>query len=380
MMVMFTPMRRDAAAVLLILLITGSSLAQATLGVPTATAVNDPFVPAPAPAPVVVEPAPMAPQLWRIDPAALYASAYTTGHGHDCGAGPPACAPYEDRNGSTLIGDPLLDNCPGTPGWLAGVELAGVVPHIKNRLTEPVTLTSGVTDAVHLPTAELGARVMPNVTFGYRFGQAMGELTVSYRCIVADGSQFLTAADLPSFGPTGASLRSRLDFQVLDIDYGSYEPSLGPGWDMKWRVGVRGTINYSDSQAANGVLSQQTTNRFWGIGPHAALDLRRWIGNSGFALFGRIDTSLPFGRLAQRFIEDTPAAAGEARFFENLPLLSINAQAGITWSPARSDRFRVTAGYTWEHWWDVGSQGVFTGVSREELNIQGGFARLEWNY
>ncbi len=76
----------------------------------------------------------------------------------------------------------------------------------------------------------------------------------------------------------------------------------------------------------------------------------------------------------------TPAAAGETRLFENNPVLSLGAQAGVAWSPQRCDYFRIVAGYTWEHWWDTGAIGVAQPFPRQQLNIQGGFVRLEWNY
>ena len=302
-----------------------------------------------------------------------------------CVPGPAGCAPYEDRNGPLLFGDRLLDSWPGTPGWTAGIELGVVVPHLNNRLVNAVTLSNGVTDLVHLPTAELDARVMPRIELGYRLGQASGELLVSFRFLDAQGNQTPSGFDVPAFAPAGAALRSRLDQQVLDLDYGSYEPSLGPMWDMKWRAGVRFTNTYSDSQAFNAALYQQTTNRFWGVGPHAMLDARRWIGDSGLALFGRLETSVPIGRLEQKYYETATAgngalARGQSGLQQNMPILSLAFQAGVSWSPGRSDRFRVTAGYTIEHWWDLGSIGVSPGSSREDLAIQGGFLRAEWNY
>ncbi len=241
---------------------------------------------------------PTCPPAWHLDPLALYASVYPTGHGDGCAAGPAPCIPYEDRNGPLLIGDPLLDRPPATPGWIGAIELAGVVPHRQDTLRQPVTLSNGTTGVVALPNAPLHAQIMPTLTFGYRWGQATGDVTMSYRFVAGAGTEFLGPG--AGFTPAGATDRSRLNFQVLDIDYGNYEPSLGPQWDMKWRIGVRGVMNYSDNQAASAFLAQQTTNRFWGIGPHAALDLRRWIGDTGLALYGRLDTSIPIGRVAQR--------------------------------------------------------------------------------
>src|SRR4051794_27620248 len=69
--------------------------------------------PPPPPAPVAAAP-------WRLDPAGP-------------GCGPPACAPYEDRNGPLLVGDPLLDG-PACPGWLAAVDVGVVVPHVRSNV------------------------------------------------------------------------------------------------------------------------------------------------------------------------------------------------------------------------------------------------------
>jgi hypothetical protein len=320
--------------------------------------------------------------LWRTGPVG---PAATVIPGPACASGPAACAPYEDWNGPLLIGNRLLDNGPAIPGWVGGFDLGVVVPHISNRLNNPVTLTNGVTNIVHLPSAELGVQAMPRLELGYRLGQAAGEFIVSFRELNAQGSQTLTAVDVPAFGPGGAALRSRLDQQVLDLDYGSYEPSFGPMWDLKWRAGLRFANVYTDSQAFNAGLFQQTTNRFWGVGPHAMVDARRWIGGSGFALFGRFEGSVPIGRLEQKYAETATAAdgtlaSGLSHLQQNMPLLSATFQAGITWSPSRGDSFHVTAGYIIEHWWDVGAIGALPGSSRADLGIQGGFLRAEWNY
>jgi hypothetical protein len=316
-------------------------------------------------------PSAAAPPLWHMDPLG-------PSPGIQSGQ---ATAGYQDRNGPLLVGDRLLDYGPSIPGWLAGIDIGVVVPHIANKVTSLVTLTNGAVDPVHLPTADLDVRVMPKVELGYRLGQAGGELIFAYRFLAAEGRQTVAGTDLPLFAPGGgAALRSRLDLQVLDLDYASYEPSLGPSWDMKWRVGLRFVNCYADSQAFNALLRQQTTNRFWGVGPHAALDLRRCIADSGVALFGRMETSVPIGRAEQSYAETAVAANGQARLQQNMPILSLAFQAGVSWSPAGGDRFRLTAGYTFEHWWDLGSIGVAAGSPREELSIQGGFLRAEWNY
>jgi hypothetical protein len=329
------------------------------------------------------QPETMPPPIWpgapRLDGAGPPTAMSATVTPGACTA-PPACTPYEDRNGPLLIGDPLLDSSPGTPGLVGAFDLGIVVPHVKNHLASPVTLfNSGVTDTVHLPTADLGVRAMPKLELGYRWGQATGELTLSYRFVDASGGQIVSPADLPAFAPTGTPLRSRLDLQILDLDYGSHEPLTVFGVAMKWRVGVHSMIYYSDSQASNGVLAQQTVNRFWGVGPHVAVDFRYPLRSTGLALFSRIEGAVPFGRVTQRYKEFVPGDAGESRFFFNTETTSLAIQAGIVWSPKANDRFHVTAGYYYEHFWGLGDS--FTGIApREELWLQGGFIRAEWNY
>src|SRR4051812_8351348 len=83
----------------------------------------------PAPAPVSAETT-IAPALWKLDPL---------GQGMSL---PTSCPGYQDRNGPLLMGDPLLDSGPGSPGWVAGVDLGVVVPHIKNGLFNNVTRAS----------------------------------------------------------------------------------------------------------------------------------------------------------------------------------------------------------------------------------------------
>jgi hypothetical protein len=315
---------------------------------------------------------PLAQPLWKLDPL---------GQGATLGL---PCAQYQDHNGPLLIGDPLLDDPPGAPGWVAGVEVGIVVPHIENRLFSSVTLASGATNTVHLPTAPLGVNAMPKVELGYNFGQATGAVLLSYRSLAADGNEFVSPLELPIFAPTGAQLRSRLDLQVVDLDYASHEPRTMCGVDMKWRAGLRGLNSYSDSQATNGAAYEQTTNRYWGLGPHAGVDFRHGIGGTGLELFGRLEGAIVFGHLVQRYTETTTAAdgtidAGETRLFINSEVTMVAFQAGVSWRPPWNHYFHVTAGYGYEHFFDLGSIGVPVSA-REQLTIQGGFLRAEWRY
>ena len=177
-------------------------------------------------------------------PSAVGAALYPTGNG----LGQPTVATLEDSNGTLLRGDsfldgPRIDNL----GWFGSIDLDFLGPHVNNRLSG--VATAGLrTDAVALPSAELHWAVSPRFEVGYRFGQGAGEVLLSYRFVNSDGSA--TIADFGGAGSPG-QMRSRLNMNVIDLDYGSQENSLLPGFDMKWRVGVRMATLFFDSDAAS---------------------------------------------------------------------------------------------------------------------------------
>ena len=63
------------------------------------------------------------------------------------GIAPPECAPYEDRNGPLLRGDPLLERPDAPPpGWFVALDVSIVNAHIINGLVGTVTFTNGTSD------------------------------------------------------------------------------------------------------------------------------------------------------------------------------------------------------------------------------------------
>jgi hypothetical protein len=286
---------------------------------------------------------------------------------------PPERPYLDDHNGDLLQGDPLLDGPPcAPPGWFAALEVDPAGPHVKNRLAEPVSGTSR-TDLVHLPTADLGWTVVPRLEVGYRLAQGAGEFLLSYR-FLADSGSGTVAPFGPAPGP--GDLRSRLDLNVVDVDYASREFSLGPGWDMKWLVGLRVAALYFDSTATSAALSQRTTDHFDGVGPHVGLELWRCLGDSGLSLFGRLDSALLVGTVRQSFSETFGAAFGQTdqSATQAVPVLAV--QAGLGWQPPGLRCLRLAAGYFGEDWWDVGR----VADSRGEVWVQGLFLRAEWRY
>jgi hypothetical protein len=306
--------------------------------------------------------------------------------------GPPACAPFEDANGPLLRGDPLLD-LPGcaTPGWIAGIEATIVGVHIKNRLAASVPVlgpfpppttfpdTHEVIDTVHLPMAQLDWVGSPRIEIGYRFPEGFGEFIVSYRSLVTEGQSILTGFDID--GSDGV-LRSRLNMNVVDLDYNSREFSLWPHWDMKWRVGVRIAAVFFDSQAVAFSHEERTSNNFVGAGPHVGLDLTRCLALPGLSLFGRVEGAAVVGKIRQAFEEniffdDGSVSGGAVNAQQTQAVPVVHVQAGLTWAaPCAVHPLRLSGGYELEQWWNVGQ----VGSSQASITAQGIFLRAEWNF
>jgi hypothetical protein len=291
-------------------------------------------------------------------------------------AGP---APFEDCNGPLLKGDGLLDRpYAPLPGWFAAIEADLVAPHIKNRLSADVNVGGLFTDTVHLPTAELDFVGAPRFELGYRFPEGCGEVLVSYQPLVSDGS-----ATISNFDPLGdGDVRSRLNMNVVDFDYGSREFSLGPSWDLRWLAGVRVAGVYFDSRAEGAILEQRTSNNFVGAGPHLGLELGWHAGYPGLSIFGRLEGAAVIGEVRQGFEETLsangiPVVGGATTVTSTQAVPVLRFQTGVGWAPPCNGRWlRFSAGYIIEHWWDVGQAGG----SQAELGFQGLFLRSEFSF
>lgn len=326
-----------------------------------------------SPVPVVVTTLPH-PQL-----AAPDAPPAPPGDSSACPPGPPACALYEDCNGPLLYGDPLLDRpCAPPPGWFANLEVAAVAPHITNHLTAPVNVNGLFVDQLHVPYAGGDWTLSPRVDLGYRCGQGFGEFLVSYRSVVSERDTTLVNFDFVGTG----QLTSRLNVNVVDLDYASREFSLGPRWDMKWRAGVRMGDVFFDSKAQDANIEERASNHYIGAGPHAGLDLSWDLPCRQLALFGRVDGAALLGRISQAYEESINVAnlvmlggATNVRGSQAVPIARL--QAGLQWSPCLVGTWlRFTAGYELEGWWYVGQ----VGDSDATLTMQGAFFRCEWKF
>jgi hypothetical protein len=293
--------------------------------------------------------------------------------------------------------DPLLDRFQfSQPGWLFDAELDLLGSHVFDHVGQfnsPPPIA--VPFVVSVPMARLAWDVSPRFELGYRLPSAFGELNASYRFLEARGSGSTTDV---SAAPDGtATLNSHLHIDVADLDYASHEVSLaylpGANWDMKWRLGLRSADAVFDSRAdeplaeagsGTAVYERSINNTYWGIGPHAAVELRRRPSNWGLGLVARLDSALLFGKVRQSFVEISTSAASEGFALSNheqVPILS--GFLGLDWRPARCPAFDLQFGVTGEYWWNVGrlsEPDVYDGETAGEIGLYGAFFRVEYNY
>jgi hypothetical protein len=301
---------------------------------------------------------------------------------------PYSCVPLP---GPYFEWDPRLDPpCLPQPGWLTDLDIVAVGPHFKNRLRDIVQVDALPPDTLHVPAADLDWTVMPRAELGYRLASGFGEFVVGYRFFSTDGSALLP-------GPDGlAAVRSRLDLNVVDMDYASREffTDQWPYVHMKWRFGLRWADAFYDSRsleqfaaaaAGTGIFERRTSNNFWGLGPHLGLELARQFCGSGLAVVGWAEGATLLGRIRQNFFEEgtVPGAAGpllsgntRLSVSQDVPMLS--AFIGLSWQPPAYPCFRAYAGYTYEYWWNVARNS--SSLSRGELSDQGVLLRAGFNF
>jgi hypothetical protein len=265
------------------------------------------------------------------------------------------------------------------PGWFLGVEINVLGVHIKDRLQARVPI-NGANDLVHLGSADLDWTGSPRIELGYRLPEGLGEFLLSYRYLETEGGDTALGFDVDG---SDALRKSRLDMNVVDIDYGSREYSLGPRWGMKWKAGVRLATIYFDSLTEGVLREERTSNNFYGGGPHVGLDLWRTFERMpALALFTRLEGATVIGQIHQAFEEvvinpDDSVSGGAAvvHHTEAVPVLTVQAGLGYTrGGPGHWRRFSV--GYEFEAWWYVGQAGD----SRADITTQGFFFRGEFGY
>jgi hypothetical protein len=245
-------------------------------------------------------------------------------------------------------------------------------------------------DQVHVPPAALDWTAAPRFEVGYRLPSGFGDIAVAYRFLTSEGTGTV-------FGPDAlAAVKSRLDVNMVDLDYISREFSTfqWPHCVMRWRFGVRWADAFFDARAVQpfaaaaagtGIFDSYASNNFWGVGPHAGLELARRWDNSGLAVVGRVDGATLLGRIRQNFSETSTTFSSNRRpltgstcqsVSQDVPIIA--AFLGLRWQPPRSPFFAVSAGYEYEYWWNVGRNSSTS--ARGELSDQGIVLRAEFNF
>jgi hypothetical protein len=264
------------------------------------------------------------------------------------------------------------------PGFFGGVEFGLLFPHVSNGLMSPVTIQPfGVGDTVMLPAAGLDSTTAPQITLGYRLRDDLGAILLTYRNLSADGRELVTNFDFAGDGV----VFSRLDINTVGLAYSTHEHPLGALWAMRWELGAKLSSIYFDSYGQGQVIGQRVIDHFVGAGPAVALDLTREIPRTGLALYSRAEFAELLGTITQHYSETVgdprqPDGFGgiDQRGSQGVPMLAL--QTGLSWLARPDGRYRLTAGYSFEHYWAVGKVGPTHG----DVMAQGLFLRAEFNY
>jgi hypothetical protein len=168
---------------------------------------------------------------------------------------------------------------------------------------------------------------------------------------------------------------------MIDFDYNSREISCSPLWDMKWSLGLRTLFMFFDSQynqpfdqaaAGSGIFAARNSNNYFGMGPHAGVQLERRLGDSRWSLSMRGDVSGVFANTHQFFQANFTTfgangrpLVGQTRAFGHQESPIINGRIGAAWRPSPTSATRVFIGYQYEVFWDLDrvAQGNGSGFS-----------------
>jgi hypothetical protein len=263
-------------------------------------------------------------------------------------------------------------------GFFGTIDLGLVFPHVTNGLAAPVTVRPfGVGDVVTLPAVGLDSTVAPQFIVGYRLRDNLGAILVSYRNLSSEGREIVENFDFAGDGV----VRSRLDINTVGLAYSTCENPIGAVWTMRWEVGGKLSSIYFDSEGLGPVIGQHVSDHFLGAGPSIALAMTRELQPTGLALYGRAEFDELLGTITQRYSETVgdPRQPDGFGYFEQhgsqgVPVLGL--ELGLSWLSRPTGRYRLTAGYSFEHYWAVGKVGATAG----DVMAQGLFLRTEFNY
>lgn len=301
---------------------------------------------------------------------------------------PPRIDWLDPTNGETMIAQAppgeyviLDDELPS--GWYVALGVGIVKPHIHGRITSGVPVDAMLPTAMRLPSAPLDWTALPDVKIGYRFAGSQDELRLRYQGLFSQGRQFFT--DFDKWG--SGVVQSRLDFNMVDVDYVSREfidRFMGPAPPRFLDIlfGLRtGNICFENVGFGTQVIAQGMRNGFAGIGPHLGMDYSRALWGPRLGAYLLLDTAGLIGSLHQdfvdvRFTKNGNIVGGELRRRDCIGVGTLQFEPGLRFLPLRDPRFRVSVGYTWQRWWFLGNSTA----SDADLTIQGIMFRGEFSF
>jgi hypothetical protein len=278
------------------------------------------------------------------------------------------------------IVDPILADSPvGSPGFFTNLDLFFLRPHFSSHLIG--SPDHGLSTVTLTTEGSLGNTLAPRFELGYRLAEQLGEFHLGYWFEIAEQSR------VPTDSLGGVSQKDRLNLNVVDLDWGNRLPfALGPGWDIRFNVGIRIAAFYFDTRrdfgalgSSAGALEQRASDHFVGVGPEAGVDLSRELLVPGLALVGRASGADLFGNIRQSFSQTTTGAdplfaSDTFRHQVSVPMLTL--EIGLSYSPPGWNYSRFLAGYVWQEMWQIGRLNDSNG----DLLNRGFFLRAEFNF
>jgi hypothetical protein len=265
-----------------------------------------------------------------------------------------------------------------SPGFFFDAEVALVFPTLKFGLTNdrPLPVTGLI---LNVPAVDLDTTVMPTFEVGYRLGESAGLFALNYSFLFSEGKGRATT-DLGTF-----DVRTRLQVNWWGVDYGTTPFELAPRYEASWRVGVRMADVFFDSRAVNAVLTQESRSDFFGAGPSARFDLeRRIVPVPGLALFGRVGGAALVGRVRQRHQVELGRLTDSTSIRRSQLVPYLNLQAGLSYAPPAWPGLKITTGYLFEDYFNVGRLGIDgageLSRSRGEVLTHGWFLRGQYDF
>jgi hypothetical protein len=285
---------------------------------------------------------------------------------------------FLDRGPGLLPPQPPSEPRLAQPGLYGILEIQLLYPQLHGWLNGSVGVLGG-TDSVSLRSACLETTGSPKFEVGWRLTEGMGAVAVSYRSIVSEGH-----ANVLNWDALGSGFEtSRLNVNVVDLDYVSPAYNFAPYWDLSWRGGLRFAAAYFDHEVDGAFAEQRASSNFLGAGPHAAIEVGRAFERCpGLGVTSKLDFAVLIGDVSQHFDETLNfgdsglvGGAGHASTTQVVPVLTYSI--GLTYTPPRCAQWaRFGLGYQFEYWWDVGTAGQ----SHGDMSTNGVYFRGEFNY